>query len=355
MILMILTASLGYTHEITVTDLYGRKVITPEKVTSIAALGPGALRIVTYSGAQDMVIGRELFEDKLSKSLRPYTYALPEKYKKLPAVSAGGPGKMPDIEKLIMAKPDVIFTVAFTPEQMDTISRKTRIPVVGLNYGATGHTNLHKVKESIRLVGYITHNEERAQKVLNKIALLRKDIMERAEGQSPKSVFMASIAYKGSREFTSTEKDHPACAMLGVKNIADTVGSSGTHVTMQMESILKMQPDYIFYDITGLNALKKKYESVYKTLQLLNAVAKKEVYTVLPYNWYNSNVENIFLTAYFMGKVIYPDKFADVDVEHLAGEIYNDFLHMNPYSDIIKKNPAYRRLVFEKDGIHFGE
>ncbi len=291
-------------------------------------LGPGALRLLVYAGAQDMLVAREQFEEKIDKSIRPYTYALPANYYDLPVVSAGGPGKMPDIEKLIIANPDVIIASGFTIAQMDMISSKTNIPVVGVNYGLVGHADLKEVKNSIRLVGYLTGKQARTQNIANQMAMLRKDLHVRTQSTSPKSVYMASIAYKGARGFTSTERNHPSCSLLNIINIADEKaikGTRSTHLIMQLEYILKRQPEYIFYDITGFNILKNDYQKMYKSLSLLDAVKNDKVYSVMPYNWYNSNIENIFLSAYFMGKILYPDEFSDVNIAHKADAIYNIF------------------------------
>lgn len=353
---ILLTASGLYANELTVKDLYGRTVIIPGKVNRTLALGPGALRLLVYVGAQDTVAGREMFEDKLEKTLRPYTFALPKNYSSLPVVSAGGPGKMPDAEKIIMINPDVIFTSAFTPDQIEDIARMTHKPVIGLNYGAVGHTDLEKVMSSIRLVGYVTGHQKRAQDVMNRIAMMRKDLMSRTSGQPSKSVYMASIAYKGARDFNSTERDHPSCALVGVTNLADSVtkeSGMGTHIMLQTETILKDQPDYIFYDITGFRILKNSYKKKYQLLRLFNAVRDGHVYSVMPYNWYNSNLENIFLTAYFIGKTVYPKQFKDVNINQKADEIYNAFLGMNPFPQILKKNRVYRRVIFEKNGFSF--
>jgi len=342
-----------YAHEVTVTDLYGRKVLTPAEITKTAAIGPGALRILVYANVQSTVVGRELFESKLDRNLRPYTYSLGKSYYKLPVISKGGPGKMPDIEQLILADPDVIFATAFSATDLDFIARKTDIPVVGLTYGATGHTDIEKFLESIRLVGYITHNQKQTQSLLNKIAMLRKDLMNRTEGVSPKSVFMSSVAYKGSRGFQNTERNHPSLKLIRAENIADTsnaIVKSGTHVTMQTETILKRQPQFIFYDISGFKDLQINYKKLYSTLSLLRAVKEGAVYSVMPYNWYNSNVENIFLTAYFIGKIIYPERFTDVDIAHIADDIYNAFFGISHFTEITAENMAYRRMIFEKSG-----
>ena len=355
-ILLIITNISVFAHEITVTDMYNRVVKTPDMVKKIVAIGPGALRFVVYAGAQNLVVARELFEDKLDKSIRPYTFALPSNFDNLPVISAGGPGKMPDIEKLILVNPDIIIAAGFTNWQMDIINQKSKIPVIGVNYGHVGHSDLEDVKNSIRLIGYLTKNQARAQYIANRMAMFKKDLHARTQGETPRQVYMASIAYKGARGFNSTESIHPSCGLLSLDNIAnDSISSkkNSTHSILQMETILKKQPEYIFYDISGFNLLKNDYPKSYKLLKLLDAVKNEKVYTVMPYNWYNSNVENIFLTAYFMGKVIYPDKFSDVDIAHKADDIYNIFLGINPYEKVISKKSIYRRMVFEKSGFTF--
>ncbi|PLX69782.1 MAG: hypothetical protein C0603_02280 [Denitrovibrio sp.] len=355
-ILFILANTVAFAHELTITDMFGRVVQTPTETKRVSVIGPGALRLLVYAGAQDLLVSRELFEEKIDKSIRPYTYALPDNYMELPVVSDGGPGKMPNIEKLMLAKPDVIFATGFTATQMDMITEKTHIPVVGVSYGVIGHADLKEVKNSIRLVGYITHKQARAQNIANNMAMMRKDLLARTQGEMPKLVYMASIAYKGARGFNSTERNHPSCSLLNLNNIADDKSSSNmrsTHIILQMETILKKQPEYIFYDITGFNILKNDYPKTYKLLSLLNAVKEGNVYSVMPYNWYNSNIENIFLTAYFMGKVLYPDKFSDVDIAHKADDIYNIFLDIHPYKKMVEKKNIYRRVIFEKSGFRF--
>jgi iron complex transport system substrate-binding protein len=345
-----------YAESITVTDLFGREVTISEKVEKLVAVGPGALRLVSYVRAQDMLVGREMFEDKLDKSIRPYTYAFPKNYYDLPVISAGGPGKMPDVEKIIAVAPDVIIASAFTKEQLNLISEKTQIPVVGVDYGDVGHASLGKVKDSLRLLGYITGRQVNSQMIMNRMAMMTQDLLERSEGVKPKSVFMASIAFKGARGFTSTERNHPVLSLLKLVNIADDINVNsgmGTHLIMQTEAVLLKQPDYIFYDITGLSILKDTYANNYATLKMLKAVNEKRVFTTLPYNWYNSNIENIFLTAYFIGKTVYSDRFEDIDIAQKADEIYNVFLGTNPYAEISSKTKVFRGMIFEKGGFSF--
>jgi iron complex transport system substrate-binding protein len=42
----------------------------------------------------------------------------------------------------------------------------------------------------------------------------------------------------------------------------------------------------------------------------------------LPYNWYTQNFGSILADSYYAGKLLYPDRFEDVDLEDKTIEIY---------------------------------
>ena len=44
---------------------------------------------------------------------------------------------------------------------------------------------------------------------------------------------------------------------------------------------------------------------------------------VLPYNSYSLNFGSVLADAYFVGKTLYPDRFADIDPAAMADEIYS--------------------------------
>ena len=55
---------------------------------------------------------------------------------------------------------------------------------------------------------------------------------------------------------------------------------------------------------------------------ILKSVREGRVYGVLPYNWYSQNFEFILANAYFIGKVLYPERFQDIDPAAKADQIY---------------------------------
>ena len=67
------------------------------------------------------------------------------------------------------------------------------------------------------------------------------------------------------------------------------------------------------------------------------------VYGVLPYNWYTQNFECILANAYFVGKILYPDRFADIEPKAKADEIYS-FVIGKPVFD--EMNRTFSDLAF---------
>ena len=90
-----------------ITDLVGREVELAVPVQKVVAIGPGALRLVTYAEGASMVVGIEEIEKKPSPG-RSYMLAYPD-LKKLPSIGQGGPDTAPNEESLVGVKPDVIF------------------------------------------------------------------------------------------------------------------------------------------------------------------------------------------------------------------------------------------------------
>ncbi|HOT95326.1 MAG TPA: iron ABC transporter substrate-binding protein, partial [Methanoregulaceae archaeon] len=60
---------------------------------------------------------------------------------------------------------------------------------------------------------------------------------------------------------------------------------------------------------------------------------------------YNTNYETVLANAYFVGKVLYPDRFADVDPEKKADEIFSFFIGKPVYTQL---NSQYRNQGFGK-------
>jgi len=59
-----------------------------------------------------------------------------------------------------------------------------------------------------------------------------------------------------------------------------------------------------------------------------------------------TNISTAIVDAYFIGKVLYPQRFADVDVGGKADEIYEFLVGKAVFKDMKKNYGAFRKLEF---------
>ena len=333
----------------TVTDALGRTVEVPAKVTRIVAAGPGALRLIVYLNASDMVVGVEDFEKRYNFG-RPYIIAHPE-LRNLPSIGPGGPGKLPNFEALIKLKPDVIFLTYVDGKTADEIEEKTGIPVVVLSYGELATFEDEELFKSLELAGRILGKEERAEEVINFIKSVQDDLSKRTEGVEPKKVYVGGIGYKGAHGIESTEGAYPPFIAVRADNVADELGKG--HHSIDKEKLLEWQPDYIFIDEGGLKLVLDDYRKNPDFYNSLKAVKEGHVYGLLPFNFYTTNVGTALADAYYIGKVLYPERFSDIDPAEKADEIYKFLLGKPVYRDMAEQFGGFGRIDLENGTVKY--
>jgi len=326
---------------IIVKDLAGREVEVPTSVERIVAVGPGALRIIVYLNATDMVVGVEDCERQWGSGGRPYAMAHP-KLKELPSIGPGGPGKLPDLEALINVKPDVIFITYVDTKTAQDIQEKTGIPVVVLSYGKLTTFEDEELFESIELAGKILKRENRAQEVINFIKSAQEDLLERTENIERPTVYVGGIGYKGAHGIESTEAKYPPFVVLNAKNVVDELGEG--HKFIDKEKLLEWDPEYIFIDEGGLSLVLDDYRKSPGFYESLKAVKNGNVYGILPYNYYSTNLGTAMADAYFMGKVLYPERFEDVDPVQKANEIYKFLVGKPVYGEMANQFGGFGKI-----------
>jgi iron complex transport system substrate-binding protein len=324
-------------------------VAVPPEVERLVALGPGALRLVAYLDATDRVVGIEDFEKRLGRDLyvRPYASTLSDEFLELPVVGTGGPGALPDPEKILMCRPDLIVAIGIDPAQLDNIQAKTGVPSIYLSYGELGVWR-EEARHSLSVLGDILGRSERAAALNEYVASLEEDLKRRTtdiEGGNKPSAYFGGISYKGSHGLTSTEGGYPPARMTGALNLADELGKSG-HFFVDKEQILVWNPDFIFVDAGSRLILDQDFQENRGFYRLLKAAGSGKTFSLLAYNYYNTNIELALLNAYFVGKSLYPKRFSDIDMEEKAGEIMKTFLGIRPDEEL----PAYRTLRFPETG-----
>nr|WP_236681751.1 iron ABC transporter substrate-binding protein [Thermotoga sp. RQ7] len=334
-----------------VMDLLGREVEIPSKVERIVAAGPGALRLIVYLNATDMVVGVEDFE-RLRPLGRPYILAHPE-LKELPRIGPGGPGKLPDMEALVVLNPDVLFMTYVDVKTAQDVQGKTGIPVIVLSYGDLGTFDDEELFDSIELLGKILGKEERAREVIEFIKQIQEDLSRRTENIESPTVYVGGIGYRGVHGIESTMAHYPPFVALRARNVVDELGEG--HKFIDLEKLLEWNPEYIFIDENALSMVLEDYRKRGEFYELLDAVKEKRVFGILPYNYYTTNIGTALADAYFIGKILYPKRFEDIDPEKKANEIYEFLLGKAVYEEMAKQFGGFGRIDLSSGKILRGE
>jgi iron complex transport system substrate-binding protein len=337
----------------TVQDMAGRSGRVPKNVSRIIALGPGALRLVVYLGVFDRVVGVEEAEKgRFPLAARPYGLAVRERIMTLPSVGEGGAGRNPDPERILVLKPDLIVAVGVDTAQVSGLEAKTGVPVLVLDYGEIGVFREEALR-SLELLGRVTGREKRATDILRFIHACREDLQRRTAGIGSKEkprAYVGGIGHKGRHGLMSTEAGFLPLAYAGGRNVADEAGRPG-HLLVDREQLLAWRPDVIFIDTNGLDLVSADYAANPAFYDALGAVKQGRVYSLFPYNFYGTNVEIALADAYFIGKILYPGLFRDIDPGKKAREIVRFFVGQPVFGEMKEAYRGFGTVSFEKGRI----
>ena len=310
----------------TVTDTCGRTVEIPKTVKSVVCVGVGSLRFTTYLDALDLLAGVE--ENELDIGVyKPYAYLHQDMWEKLP--QTGNNGETYD-EQIIAANPDVIIA-NMDKDTADAYQQKTGIPVVTIPM-VEGLLD-DAVFDMINLLGEVYGKQDRAKELTDYLTAMKQDIADRVakvDKDKIPSVYVSGVSFKGAHGFEGTEAHYGPLAELKATNIADATGQAGAF-DMDIEQVLKADPDYIFVDTNGLDIIKQQYAENPAFYNSLTAVKENRVFSQISFRFCATNVELALADMYYMATVIYPDAFADVDPVAKANEIFKMFLGADDY------------------------
>jgi iron complex transport system substrate-binding protein len=322
----------------TVTDMGGRKVLVPAPTKRIIAIGPGALRLICYLDAKERVVAIENFE-KVRAQGRPYWIASPQ-LKDLPLIGPGGPqhiDKEPDLEAVLKVKPDVIFATYMKPPTADALQKKIGIPVVILTYGRFPDFD-EKLYESLRIAGKILGKADRAEAVVTFIEDAKKDLQKRTKGIDPASrptVYIGGVGFRGLQGIESTDPTYLPLEWARANNLA-AAESKESHLFIDREKLLMWNPDVIFVDAGGYDLIKQDFEKKSEFYRSLKAFQNGRVYVLLPYIYYVANIGTAIADAYGAGKILYPERFQDIDPARKADEIYTFLVGAPVYKNMVR-------------------
>jgi len=331
-----------------IVDMVGRTVEIPADVQKIVCSGPGCLRLISYLNATDKLVGIEDFENT-NLIGRPYRLAHPE-FSELSVIGNGGPQDInvgPDPEKVLNVMPEVIFITYIDSDNADELQKKTGIPVVVLSYGALGNFKNDAIFNSLTLCGEILGKEERAEEVISFISNIQDDLDKRTSeipDEEKPSIYVGAIGNKGIHGIDSTEGSYPPFESLNTENIAKT--ASNEHIFISKEQLIEWNPEFIFIDEGGISIVYEDYEKNPDYYNSLDAFKNGNVYGILPFNYYTTNIDTAMADSYYIGTILYPEAFSDIDPKAKADEIYEFLVGKGVYSKMNEMFEGFENLDF---------
>jgi len=342
--------------EQTVIDGFDRSVTVPVPVESVLCSGSGCVRYLVYLQGEDLIAGVDSIEKEgRIPEGRPYSLVHGDWLKDLPLFGEFR-GK-DDPEKVIGIGPDLVFKTGSTGTaygtsgaEADTLQEKTWIPVVAFPYGSLrDEAEKADMYAGLRVIGASIGREDRAEEVIAYIEATMADLEERTAdipADERKQVYIGGVSSAGAHGIISTEPAYPPFLWVHADNVASGLGTA--HVDVAKEALVDWDPEYIFIDAGTIQADNEGAIGQLKTdpaLRGLSAVKEGRVYGVLPYNFYNINYETVLADAYFIGTVLYPDRFADIDPVEKADEIYTFFVGEPVFDEL---SGQYGSAVFSR-------
>jgi iron complex transport system substrate-binding protein len=317
-----------------ITDYTGRNVTIPDTVRSVIALKSGTMRLLAYMGVTDRVSHIEGSEQRRNV---PYLFANPH-LRGLPVIGAGNNY---DTELLADAGSDLIIATFMSAQEADRLQRLTGKPVILLDYGDLGEKR-DALYSTLTLLGEIFGLPARADSIVRYFESTIDECVSRASRatEPQRTAYVGGVAYNGAHGLTSTEPDYPPFDMLSLKNVAgepqlrnDREEPGHLVLFIDQEQLIEWDPDVIFLDAAGRQIWQEEITPGVIS-NSLSAFRTGEIYTVLPYNWNTTNYENILCNVWYIGSVLLPSSFGDVDVTEKCREIYRFFYGTDIYDKV---------------------
>ena len=235
-------------------------------------------------------------------------------------------------EQLKEGEGDVIWTIYH--KNGDTLRLRhtvkiTRVPVVTLMSGPDSVFD-ERFNESVRLLGTIFEESEKAEALIGFIAAERAGIEARtadiAEEDKP-AIYICGLGNWGTTNHLMTAQDYVSFRVANVKNVVSDLGAPGAQpIEAEKFVALGEDMDAMIFDAAAVKNIKPLYAEDPTMFDTCRAWREGEAYLQLAYNAYYTNYEIALINTWFAAKTAYPDRFEDVDMTEVTDRVTTAFL-----------------------------
>lgn len=314
-----------------VVDGLGREIEVPAKIETIVTLG-NASRMATYLGLADKMI-TATSSDNNDSVVMAYGYYNHEIWKDLPVCSSGGYGEI-NPEVIIDANPDVILCT-FEEDIVANIEEQIGRKVVAAPQGTLFAEDY---EQALRVFGDACGVSDRAEAVITFIQECLADLDGRTSGiadADKPTALCAAATFRGGHGIAGVYANNAVFATVNAKDVTIGYIDAQKGVEVDKEQVLEWDPELIVLDASNIGLVENEYAEDPAFFESLDAVKNGNLY-----QWPNStsnytNVEIPLVNAYYIGSIMFPEAFADVDFDAKAEEIFRFFLGHDGYLSVL--------------------
>ena len=321
------------------TDMIGREVeVTPGSYERVVCIGAGALRMYTYIGDVNLLCGVEDIDNRnlaerpkmFDSVARPYVLAFGDVFETLPSCGVGGPNaQAAEAEKILSCNPDIVISEYEDVEKEDALQEQLGVPVITLKAGPAGVFD-ESFKATMKMLGVIFANEEKAEKLVSFIEAEQTDISARTadvKDEDKPSVYICGLGNWGTTNHLMTAQNYISFNVANVKNTVSDLEKNGIQAIEEEKFVaLGDDMDIIIMDAAAVKNIKPLYAETPDMFDTCKAWQNGEVYLEMAYNAYYTNYEIALINTWFIAKTVYPELFEDIDITEKTNEVTEVFL-----------------------------
>lgn len=307
----------------TIIDMVGREVAVPSEINRVLGTSPPTTLMI-YMLAPDKLMG---WNFKIGSEESKY---ISQKNRDLPVVGGWFGTQSGNYENFIALNPDVIFEGFNTEgDYRETVYERQEkfgdMPVVGV----AETVNIQDLKQAILFVGDVLDVEDQSEELISFYDRMM-DIVTTRVADIPNDAKIRVYYAEGPDGLMTDPNGSPHSQLIeicGGINVANCPLKSGYGRTeVSMEQVISWNPEVIiagdpmFYD--------KAYTD--QRWQNIDAVKNHQVYLtpLYPFCWFDRPPgTNAIIGIPWTAKVLYPERFEDIDIKELTKEFYSKFYH----------------------------
>lgn len=318
------------THAREITDMAGRQLVVPDRITRIYAAQPYT-HVLAYMLAPDMLIGHlSIIHEPEKRFLRPEAAKLP--------LLGGAPGGGPavNMETVLAAKPDIVLMKGNAKSDVSRAAEKfaqVGLPVVFVDLEA-----IDDYPAGFEFFGKLIGREAKAKQMADHARKVLADV-DRAVATIPEDKRLR-VYYAESADGLATECDQSfhADAIKRAGGVIVHHCLLKTHMGMEkvsLEQIIAYNPDVIVANDPQFEAMVNRDPR----WAGIKAVAEHRILTVphTPFNWIDRppSVMRIAGIQWLAGR-FYPKAYA-IDLRRELREFHQMFLGIDPAAEDLDK------------------